>query len=44
MEYGTKHEIDGLAIMVERFHPAYYPHLKYFEEGCARITFNNMSS
>lgn len=37
MDYGTRHEIDGIATVVSRVLPAFYPELKYFEEGCCNV-------
>ena len=37
MEYGTKHEIDGVATMVSGIIPALFPTLDYYEEGCVRM-------
>ena len=44
MEYGTKHEIDGVATMVSRIIPVLFPTLDYYEEGCARMALNENSS
>jgi hypothetical protein len=44
MEYGTKHEIDGVATMVSGIIPALFPTLDYYEEGCVRMALNENSS
>ena len=44
MEYGTKHEIDGVATMVSRIIPVLFPTLDFYEEGCARMALNENSS
>ena len=44
MEYGTKHEIDGVATMVSGIIPALFPTLDYYEEGCVRMALNENPS
>ena len=42
MAYGTKHEIDGIATLIIRFLPAYYPNLNYVEEGCVVVNMHSV--
>ena len=44
MEYGTKHEIDGVATMVSAIIPALFPTLDYNKEGCVRMALNENPS
>ena len=44
MEYGTLHEIDGIATVVGRILPAFYPNVEYFEEGCVRMSLDDQQS
>ncbi|XP_060583246.1 uncharacterized protein LOC132739551 [Ruditapes philippinarum] len=37
MEYGSLHEIDGVATIVGHVLPAFFPKLDFYEEGCARL-------
>ena len=41
MEYGTKHEADGIATMVGKVLPFIFPELVYVEEGCKEVKLNN---
>ena len=37
MEYGTANEANAIATIVGKVLPTFYPHLKYFEEGCVEV-------
>ena len=44
MEYGTQHEIDGVATICARVLPAFFPDLQYFEEGCVCVPHSDKRS
>ena len=38
MQYGSEHEIDGIATVPARVIPAMFPSVEYFEEGCKAVS------
>ena len=38
MQYGSEHEIDGIATVAARVIPALFPSVEYFEEGCKAVS------
>ncbi|KAH3776260.1 hypothetical protein DPMN_177680 [Dreissena polymorpha] len=44
MEYGSLHEIDGIATIIGHVLPAFFPKLQFYEEGCAKLVSKNNDS